>query len=320
MPNKNLEYQSIQLDYELRNPGEPIEIVAPKNKIESDLAKKVEKSFGGIKVYFANTLPGTKGVTYNGNYVIIKSGMIENERYDVTKKAVVEELTHTMQRDVLGNLSSKMMNQLDKLMKIKSGAYSNLDLGEAYAGVSKKVKRSEQQAKYLMELLLFDEITIQNVVSLNNGLFEKIYDKLKNMATYMFKGSEKGKAQFQLINRVMANYRKQIAKVALNKSDIDNVKIKASENEINHMKEMVEENSVYKHFTWLNFEHTLEQVGMRRTEQDLRLKMNLSNRMLPNRELDYGNIEIYQIINPDNTRKDTDFINEILNIQTNKKF
>lgn len=297
--------------YAKENPGATIKFVQALTNEQVLLQKGVAEVLGkNIKFVEFGSVDGTPrndGLAISQDTIFVEANMFKDSSFQniITNKVILEEIVHTMQMQKtvvspqnISFLQKVMVEQFGeqylntfkkalpkeytegltkaekaKLAKVlKEGATGKVGFGTVESLVA------EHQAKAMIQMLLFDNFTIQRVFNTNKELFNTTYKVLDTEAKKIDRSTEVGKLTYQKLHQTLNNYLTQAGVNALN---MENAKILESKLNLTPDKQKklesaVKPSSLYEHFAFVKMNATIDTQLMIQAHMEIENAMGLS--------------------------------------------
>ena len=295
----------VERKYSIKNPGSSITINDNLTTEQQRLKDSIKELYG-IDVFFGDLgfkdgIKKKNGLTLDEKTIVIDSTVSNRMSLnDVINTVVKEELVHTLQYDEY-ILDASTINDLNEQYTGKlGGKISGVKAKSEYKGEQLLTQISENQAKFLSESLLFDELTISRVFITNNSTFNKVYKWLNSRKEAIEqkknKKTNKDKVEYRILLQTMETYRKSVANVIGNTEDADTVasELNLTDEQYQKLIDTFVPDFSNQHYTLLGKNYTIHTERRMNAEKFLSDNRKVINKMLPLMWRNVYNPEYYE--------------------------
>lgn len=316
----NAKNRIIEKSFSLANPGYSISINDNLTTTQRRLKDGLKQLYG-IDVYFGKLGADYKqitkrhGLTINENTIVLDESVSNMSLDELINTVVKEELTHTLQYN-RGILDVNTINDLHEQYIGKDGVVTDVKAKSEYKGKNLLTQMSENQANFLAQSLLFDDLTISRIFITNNSTFNKVYkwlnarkdaiEQKKNRKT------NKDKVEYKVLLQSMEKYRKAVAKTIGNSEDAATAasEMNLTDEQLQKLIDTYLPDYGSEHYTLLGKNYTIHTEKRMEAEKFLSESRNVINRFLP--------LSYKSIFNPDYYKDD--FVAMIMSRNPNEDF
>lgn len=316
----NSKNRIIEKFFSLANPGYSISINDNLTTTQRRLKDGLKRLYGK-DVYFGKLGADYKqitkrhGLTINENTIVLDESVSNMSLDELINTVVKEELTHTLQynKEIL---DVNTINDLHEQYIGKDGVVTDVKAKSEYKGKNLLTQMSENQANFLAQSLLFDDLTISRIFITNNSTFNKVYkwlnarkdaiEQKKNRKT------NKDKVEYKVLLQSMEKYRKAVAKTIGNSEDAATAasEMNLTDEQLQKLIDTYLPDYGSEHYTLLGKNYTIHTEKRMEAEKFLSESRNVINRFLP--------LSYKSIFNPDYYKDD--FVAMIMSRNPNEDF
>ena len=272
---------------------------------EQELAKVLRSSFPNIKVSFGvmgqKDGLAVKDVKSSGNWLFIKSGLVDQKGYDYVLGQCIK---HELANDVLTQLSEFEPYLVDGLVSLIT------DEQKSYKDLS------DEQKKTIAQMICFDVDSNRRVFFSNKKLHSKIFKNITNQAEYTKRFGRQidaNKLKYHDLLVIRDMFLKNIADTIYNQEDVDFVKNEylLSDDEL---KLKITDKTIQ---TILNENTRLTNIDF---AQQAILKTDATQEIMSNRLDEQGYVSFDWNRLYDKTYYKTEFVNDLITTQQTNDF
>lgn len=217
----------VEKKFAIKNPGSSLKIndtlTTTQQRLKDAVQQKYDKNVYFGEIGTADGIEKKHGLTLDEKTIVIDSRITETMSLDnLIENVVKEELSHALQYDS-GVITAQTIKDLNEQFVGIGGVTAEIKNRYEYNRKKNLTKISENQAKFLAESLLFDELTVAKVFITNNSTFNSVYKWLISRKDAIErkknKKTNKDKVEYRVLLKTMDTYRKTVAEKIGNEED-----------------------------------------------------------------------------------------------------
>lgn len=217
----------VENKFAIKNPGSSLKIndalTTTQQRLKDAVKQKYDKNVYFGEIGTADGIEKKHGLTLDEKTIVIDSRITETMSLDnLIENVVKEELSHALQYDS-GVITAQTIKDLNEQFVGIGGVTAEIKNRYEYNRKKNLTKISENQAKFLAESLLFDELTVAKVFITNNSTFNSVYKWLMSRKDAIErkknKKTNKDKVEYRVLLKTMDTYRKTVAEKIGNEED-----------------------------------------------------------------------------------------------------
>lgn len=297
--------RAVELKYAIKNPGSSLKIndtlTTEQQRLKNAIKKlyNIDTFFGDLG--FKDGIKKKNGLTLDDKTIVIDSTVSNRMSLnDVINEVVKEELGHALQYNK-NILDASTINDLNEQYTGKlGGKISGVKAKSEYKGEQLLTQISENQAKFLAESLLFDELTISRIFITNNSTFSKVYKWLNSRKEAIEqkknRKTNKDKVEYRILLQTMETYRKSAANAIGNTEDADAVasELNLTDEQYQKLIDTFVPDFSNQHYTLLGKNYTIHTERRMKAEKFLSDNRKIINKNLPIMWRNVYNPEYYE--------------------------